>query len=166
MAATDRAMLCSGHPSDRYPLTPCHGALKSVFARIRRALLIVQYVDYVDWTATVTAIGTLLGGLALPLAFIQLGALRQDRLRAQINKVGVWPATPEKVRDAEQGQSEWKVSLNIRNSSELPVGPAATNEPSGDAAANITPTSAGTPTRTRCRSRNGLQPPYQTWTPG
>lgn len=50
----------------------------------------LHYVHHVDWTATVTAIGTLLGGLALPLAFIQLAALRQDRLRAQINKVGAW----------------------------------------------------------------------------
>jgi hypothetical protein len=32
----------------------------------------------VDWAA-IEAVGTVLAGLALPLAFIQLGALRQDR---------------------------------------------------------------------------------------
>ena len=74
-----------------------------------------------DWTTTVTAIGTLLGGLALPLAFIQLGALRQDRLRAQINKVGAWGVTPERLHEAEQGQPGWKISLSVRNSSELPI---------------------------------------------
>jgi hypothetical protein len=40
--------------------------------------------------------------------------------------------------------------------------PTATHGPSGDAATNITPagpTRAGTPTRTKCRSRNKLQLP-------
>jgi hypothetical protein len=41
----------------------------------------------VNWAA-ITAVGTVLAGLALPLAFFQLGALRQDRLRAQVSKVG------------------------------------------------------------------------------
>ena len=31
------------------------------------------YGGYMDWATTVTAVGTVLGGLALPLAFIQLG---------------------------------------------------------------------------------------------
>jgi hypothetical protein len=75
----------------------------------------------VDWTAIVTAIGTLLGGLALPLAFIQLGALRQDRLRAQINKVGAWADDPLKVDVSEQVPADWKIPLAVRNSSELPI---------------------------------------------
>lgn len=37
-----------------------------------------------SWTDIVTAIGAVLAGLALPLAFIQLGALRQDRPRARM----------------------------------------------------------------------------------
>jgi hypothetical protein len=55
----------------------------------------------VNWAA-VTAIGTVLAGLALPLAFVRLGALRQDRLRAQVSKVGAWTGAPEKM-DKEQG---------------------------------------------------------------
>jgi hypothetical protein len=43
---------------------------------------LTPYRDPVQWTDWATAIGALLGGLALPLAFVQLGALRQDRLRA------------------------------------------------------------------------------------
>ena len=38
-----------------------------------------------------TAFGTLAAGLALPLAFIQLGSLRRDRLRGQVDKVAAWP---------------------------------------------------------------------------
>jgi hypothetical protein len=34
---------------------------------------VFQYGNYVDWTA-ITAIGTILAGLALPLAFLQLDA--------------------------------------------------------------------------------------------
>jgi hypothetical protein len=70
----------------------------------------------VNWAA-VTAIGTVLAGLALPLAFIQLGALRQDRLRAQINKIGVWAEEDDRPRD---GPERW-VILFIQNASELPV---------------------------------------------
>ena len=43
-----------------------------------------------DWATTLTAAGALLGGLALPIAFIQLGAQRRDVLRAQVDKVGAW----------------------------------------------------------------------------
>lgn len=50
----------------------------------------LRYRYPVIWWVAITAIGTVLAGLALPLAFIQLGALRQDRLRGQISKVGVW----------------------------------------------------------------------------
>lgn len=41
-----------------------------------------------EWATTITAAGAFLGGLALPIAFLQLGAQRQDRLRAQVGKIG------------------------------------------------------------------------------
>jgi hypothetical protein len=74
----------------------------------------------VNWATAITAVGALLGGLALPLAFIQLGALRQDRLRAQISKVGIWVGEwePAPTRANEQ---PWKIPVHVRNSSELPV---------------------------------------------
>jgi len=56
--------------------------------------------------------------LALPVAFIQLGTLRQDRLRAQVSKVGLWTAAPEQT-DEESGL--WTIPVLIRNGSELPV---------------------------------------------
>jgi hypothetical protein len=71
-----------------------------------------------SWTDIVTAIGTVFAGLALPLAFIQLGGLRQDRLRAQVSKVGAWVDTP-KTMYPESGL--WTIPVRIRNSSELPV---------------------------------------------
>jgi hypothetical protein len=71
----------------------------------------------VNWAA-VAAIGAVLGGLALPLAFIQLGTLRQDRLRGQVSKVGAWTGTAE-VLGGEQGL--WTIPVLIRNGSELPV---------------------------------------------
>ncbi len=69
------------------------------------------------WTVT-TAIGTVLAGLALPLAFIQLGALRQDRLRAQVSKVGAWASAPEQ---AGEEPGSWTIPVLVRNGSELPV---------------------------------------------
>ena len=71
-----------------------------------------------SWTDIVTAIGTVLAGLALPLAFIQLGSLRQDRLRAQVSKVGAWVGT---VRQMDENTSFWTIPVLIRNGSELPV---------------------------------------------
>jgi hypothetical protein len=71
-----------------------------------------------SWTDIVTAIGTVFAGLALPLAFIQLRALRQDRLRTQVGKVGAWADTPV------QGAADpglWTIPVLIRNGSELPV---------------------------------------------
>jgi hypothetical protein len=72
----------------------------------------------VIWWVAITAIGTVLAGLALPLAFFQLGALRQDRLRAQVGKVGAWTGAPEQTGE-EPGL--WTVPVLIRNGSELPV---------------------------------------------
>jgi hypothetical protein len=70
-----------------------------------------------SWTDIVTAIGTVLAGLALPLAFIQLGALRQARLRAQVSKAGAWTGMPEQTGE-EPGL--WTIPVLIRNGSELP----------------------------------------------
>lgn len=69
-----------------------------------------------SWTDIVTAIGTVLAGLALPLAFIQLGALRQDRLRAQVSKAGAWTGMPEQTGE-EPGL--WTIPVLIRNGSDL-----------------------------------------------
>ena len=48
------------------------------------------YVDHVHWATIITSTGALLGGLAIVIAFIQLGGQRQDRLRAQVSKIGPW----------------------------------------------------------------------------
>src|ERR1700719_3133834 len=69
-----------------------------------------------SWAA-VTAIGTVLAGLALPLAFIQIGALRRDRLRTQISKVGVWID----MQWTKSEIPELQARLLIRTASELPV---------------------------------------------
>jgi hypothetical protein len=71
-----------------------------------------------SWTDIVTAIRTVLAGLAPQLAFIQLGALRQDRLRGQVSKVGAWVDTVEQQNE-ETGS--WTIPVLIRNGSELPV---------------------------------------------
>ena len=71
----------------------------------------------IHWAAILTTAGTLMAGLALPIAFVQLGALRRDRLRAQVNKVGAWIDKPEKSL----ALVRWKVTLHVRNSSELPI---------------------------------------------
>ena len=76
----------------------------------------------VIWWVAITAIGTVLAGLALPLAFIQLGALRQERLRAQVSKVGAWVGT---VEPTGEGTGSWMIRMLIRNGSELPVGVSA-----------------------------------------
>lgn len=68
--------------------------------------------------AAITAFGTVLAGLALPLAFIQLRALRQDRLRTQVSKVGAWTGQP---RRTDEVTSSWTIPLLVRNGSELPV---------------------------------------------
>jgi hypothetical protein len=76
--------------------------------------------DPVNWAlvwAAVTAIGTVLAGMALPLAFIQIGALRRDRLRAQISKVGVWID----MAWTKSETPELQARLHVRNASELPV---------------------------------------------
>ena len=77
------------------------------------------YAAPVPWDA-ISAIGSVLGGLAIVLAFVQLGAQRQDRLRAQISKVGIWVGEwePAPTRANEQ---PWTIPVHVRNSSELPV---------------------------------------------
>ena len=76
-----------------------------------------HYGDRVNWAA-ITAVGTVLAGVPLPLAFVQLGALRQDRLRGQVGKVGAWTGEPKTMGD-EQGM--WTIPVLVRNGSELPV---------------------------------------------
>lgn len=76
--------------------------------------------DPVNWAlvwAAVTAVGTVLAGLALPLAFIQIGAIRRDRLRAQISKVGVWVDMTWTKSEPRKLQAR----LLVHNASELPV---------------------------------------------
>jgi hypothetical protein len=86
-----------------------------------------------DWAA-VAAIGTVLGGLALPLAFIQIDAQRRERLRAQVCKVGAWTevhtlSDPERPVSLTFGQlwlgdnksNEWVINVFVRNSSDLPL---------------------------------------------
>jgi hypothetical protein len=78
----------------------------------------VYYGGRVHWATIITSAGALLGGLAIVL-FIQLGAQRQDRLRAQVNQIGRWAETADVRTDPDQ--PEWRISLFIRNSSELPL---------------------------------------------
>jgi hypothetical protein len=49
----------------------------------------LRYGDHMHWATIITSTGALLGGLAIVIAFIQLGNQREDRLRAQISKIGV-----------------------------------------------------------------------------
>lgn len=49
-----------------------------------------HYVDYVHWATIITSLGSLLSGLAIVIAFWQLGSQREERLRAQVSKIGVW----------------------------------------------------------------------------
>ena len=99
-----------------------------------------RYGGGMDWATTLTAAGALLGGLALPIAFIQLGAQRRDALRAQVDKVGAWHEHLGRVFEQRQlsvteiidlvpmpepepppGPPQWDLTVFIRNSSELPV---------------------------------------------
>ena len=50
----------------------------------------LHYGDHMHWATIITSTGALLGGLAIVIAFVQLGSQREDRLRAQISKIGVW----------------------------------------------------------------------------
>ena len=61
----------------------------------------LYYGDHVHWATIVTSTGALLGGLAIVIAFVQLGSQREDRLRAQISKIGVWTPADD-ARDCHQ----------------------------------------------------------------
>jgi hypothetical protein len=82
----------------------------------------LRYRVRMHWATTLTALGALLGGLALPIAFLQLGAQRRDRQRAQVGKIGAWAecARPGTGR-RDEPRADWLMRLLIRNSSELPV---------------------------------------------
>jgi hypothetical protein len=69
----------------------------------------------VNWAA-ISAIGSVLSGLAILIAFIQLDNQRRDRLRAQISQIGVWAQA-----DASADQTGWEITLFVKNASELPV---------------------------------------------
>lgn len=66
------------------------------------------------WATIITSVGSLLSGLAIIIAFMQLGSQRQDRLRAQVSKVGVW-AEPS------DNSTQPQVTLFVHNANELPV---------------------------------------------
>jgi hypothetical protein len=72
----------------------------------------------VPWATIITSTGALLGGLAIVLAFVQLGAQHEDRLRAQVSKVSIWTQTDDTRTSDER---TWPITLFIRNTSELPV---------------------------------------------
>lgn len=72
-----------------------------------------------DWATIITSAGSLLSGLAIIIAFVQLGDQREDQRRAQVNKIGVWTQTGE-LRSVPD-RAEWPITLFIRNASELPV---------------------------------------------
>jgi hypothetical protein len=55
------------------------------------------------WLEAAADVGTVAAGLALPLAFVQLGALRRDRLRGQVDKVAAWPETPVRLPGSSHG---------------------------------------------------------------
>ena len=93
--------------------------------------VIFPYGTYVvDWAA-VTAIGTVLAGLALPLAFVQLEAQRRERLRAQVSQIGAWPRVYGVSEEGdwpapgillgEPAPEQWSIAVYVRNSSQLPV---------------------------------------------
>ena len=65
-------------------------------------------------------VGTVAAGLALPLAFFQLGGLRRDRLRGQVERVAPWAEPPRRLQETRAGVW-WSVSVFVRNGSELPV---------------------------------------------
>jgi hypothetical protein len=50
------------------------------------------------WLEAAADVGTVAAGLALPLAFVQLGGLRRDRLRGQVDKVAAWPEEPAPLK--------------------------------------------------------------------
>jgi hypothetical protein len=87
-------------------------------AAIGLGFVTITVASGTSWTDIVTTIGTVLAGLALPLAFFQLGVLRQDRLRAQVSKVGIWTGASDQ---AGEERGSWTVPVFIRNGSELPV---------------------------------------------
>ena len=78
-----------------------------------------QYRDPVHWATIFTSAGVLFGGLAVLLAFIQFRSLREDQLRAQVSKVGVWTGDPRPPANPAAGP--WLIPVFMRNSSQLPV---------------------------------------------
>jgi hypothetical protein len=79
----------------------------------------LHYGDHVHWATIITSTGALLGGLAIVIAFIQLGNQREDRLRGQVSKIGVWTQADDARMVPDQ--PEWLITLFIQNASELPV---------------------------------------------
>lgn len=73
------------------------------------------------WLEGAADVDTVAAGLALPLAFVQLGALRRDRLRRQVDRVAPWVAQPRRLDKGAADEFWWSLPLRVRNSSELPV---------------------------------------------
>jgi hypothetical protein len=93
-------------------------ARAAIHARNHTAPQDPYYGEPVPWDA-ISAIGSVLGGLAIVLAFVQLGSQRRDGLRAQISLIGAW----YHIEDARMvpDQPAWQIALFIRNASKLPV---------------------------------------------
>jgi hypothetical protein len=108
-----------GHHSIRTQLRRAGCTSIATTGKAGSLLASLHYGDPVHWATIITSTGALLGGLAIVIAFIQLGALRQDRLREQVSKLGVW--TDAQDIGVGPGHTEWRVGLFIRNGSELPV---------------------------------------------
>jgi hypothetical protein len=70
----------------------------------------------VNWAA-IAAVGSVLSGLAVLLAFYQLSRQREDRLRSQISRIGVWAQS----HHLDPELPAWQMTLFIQNASELPV---------------------------------------------
>ena len=79
----------------------------------------LHYGDHMHWATIITSTGALLGGLAIVIAFVQLGNQREDRRRAQISKIGVWTQADDARMAPDQPQ--WQITLFVQNASELPV---------------------------------------------
>jgi hypothetical protein len=71
------------------------------------------------WAAIFTSIGACLGGLAIVIAVVQLGGQREDRLRMQVSKVGVWTVLSKRVMPGDEA-AEWAISYSAATAASRP----------------------------------------------